>query len=129
MLDETSEEKPKSYRCTANTHATMFQKKFIPLYLEDLRFLIKRAGWIVTKLYCHFTFEQDCFKKEFVLSNQKSRRNAKNDIEKIFYKLMNNANCGFDCRNNANNTKFEPIIDEIGEITYIKKYYNLFIVR
>ena len=39
---------------------------------------------------------------------------------------MNNANFGFDCRNNANNTKFEPIIDEIGEITYIKKYYNLF---
>ena len=38
---------------------------------------------------------------------------------------MNNANVGFDCRNNANNTKFEPIIDEIGEITYIKKY-NLF---
>ena len=39
---------------------------------------------------------------------------------------MNNANFGFDCRNNANNTKFKPIIDEIGEITYIKKYYNLF---
>ena len=39
---------------------------------------------------------------------------------------MNNANFGFDCRNNANNTKFEPIIDEIGEIMYIKKYYNLF---
>ena len=39
---------------------------------------------------------------------------------------MNNANFGFNCRNNANNTKFERIIDEIGEITYIKKYYNLF---
>ena len=39
---------------------------------------------------------------------------------------MNNANFRFDCRNNANNTKVEPIIDEIGEITYIKKYYNLF---
>ena len=39
---------------------------------------------------------------------------------------MNNANFVFDCRNNANNTKFEPIVDEIGEITYIKKCYNLF---
>ena len=39
---------------------------------------------------------------------------------------MNNANFGFDCRNNANKTKFEPIIDEIGEIIYIKKYYNVF---
>ena len=104
----------------------MFPKTCIPLYIEDLRFLIKRAGWIVTKLYSHFTFEQDAFKKEFVLMNQKLRQNAKNDIEKNFYKLMNNANFGFDCRNNANNLKFEPLIDEINELTYIKKYYNLF---
>ena len=39
---------------------------------------------------------------------------------------MNNANFGYDCRNNANNAKFQPIIDEIDEITYIKKNYNLF---
>ena len=42
------------------------------------------------------------------------------------YKLKNNANFVFDCRNNVNNTKFEPVIDEIGEITNIKKQYNLF---
>ena len=30
---------------------------------------------------------------------------------------MNNANFDYDCR---------PIIDEVHEITYIKKYYNLF---
>ena len=39
---------------------------------------------------------------------------------------MNNANFGFDCRNNANNAKFEPLIDEINELRYIKKYHNLF---
>ena len=39
---------------------------------------------------------------------------------------MNNANFGFDCRNNTNNLKFEPLIDEINELTYIKKYHNLF---
>ena len=50
----------------------------------------------------------------------------KNAIKKDFFKLMNNANFGYDCRNNANNAKFEPIIDEVSEITYIKKYYNYF---
>ena len=125
-LFDKKNDKPKSYRFTAKSHATMFPKKYIPLYLEDLRFVIKRAGWVVTKLYSHFTFEQDAFKKEFVLMNQRSRQNAKNDIEKNFYKLMNNANFGFDCRNNANNLKFEPLIDEINELTYIKKYHNLF---
>ena len=118
--------KPRSYRCTSKSHATLLPKTCIPLYLEDLRFLIKRAGWKVTKLYSHFTFEQDTFKKEFVLMNQRSRQNAKNDIEKNFYKLMNNANFGFDCRNNADNLKFDPLIDEINEITYIKRYHNLF---
>ena len=35
---------------------------------------------------------------------------------------MNNANFGYDCRDNPNNAKFQPIIDEVNEITYIKKY-------
>ena len=39
---------------------------------------------------------------------------------------MNNANFGFDCRNSANNAKFELLINEINEITYITEYYNLF---
>ena len=39
---------------------------------------------------------------------------------------MNNANFGNDCRDNRNNTKFQPIVNEIQKITYIKKYYNLF---
>ena len=80
----------------------------------------------VTKIYSHFEFEQDAFKKEFVLMNQTSRQNAKNNIEKDFFKLMNNVNFGFDCGNNANNTKFEPVIDEMEEISYIKRFYNLF---
>ena len=47
-------------------------------------------------------------------------------MESNFFELLNNANFGFDCRNSANNAKFEPIIEEINEITYLKKCYNLF---
>ena len=39
---------------------------------------------------------------------------------------MNNANFGVECRNNMNNCVFEPIIDEVNEVSSLKKYYNLF---
>ena len=49
-LFDTNKDKPKSYRCTAKSHVTSFPKNFILLYLEDLRFLIKRCSWKVTKI-------------------------------------------------------------------------------
>ena len=39
---------------------------------------------------------------------------------------MNDANFGNDCRNNIDNSKLEPIYDEIGEISYIKKFHTIF---
>ena len=96
------------------------------MYLEDLAFCSKRAGWKVTKIQSHLTFEQSRFKRKFILMNQKSRQQSKNDIEKDFYKQMNNSNFGCDCRNNSDNCKFVPIFDELKEITFINRYHNLF---
>ena len=59
---ENGDIKPKSYCSTKTVHATLFQKRFHPLYLEHLSFLINRAGWKVTKLYSQYSFEQVCFK-------------------------------------------------------------------
>lgn len=42
-------------------HETMLEN----LYNEHLSFLIGRAGWGVTKIHSHFTFEQERFKKRF----------------------------------------------------------------
>ena len=58
--------------------------------------------------------------------NQKSRQESKNDNEKDFYKLMNNTNFGYDCRNNLYNCKFVLIFDELKELTYIERYHNIF---
>ena len=96
------------------------------MYLEDLTFCIKRAGWKVIKIYSHLTFEKARFKRKFILMNQKLRQQSKNDIEKDFFKLMNNSNFGYDCRNNLDNCQFVPIFDKIGELTYINRYYNIF---
>ena len=104
----------------------MLEKKCIPLYLEDLAFIIKRVGWKVTKIHSHLTFEQKRFKKNFILMNQKSRQESKNNVEKNFFKLLNNSNFGYDRRNNMDNCDFVPIFDNIGEVQKIQKYYNLF---
>ena len=90
------------YKSTSKAHATMLKKIFLPMYLEELAFVIKRAGWKVTKIHVHLTFEQKRFKQKFILMNQ-SRQEWKNDIEKDFYKLMNNSNFGYDCHNNLDN--------------------------
>ena len=47
------------------------------MYLEDLVFCIKKAGWKVTKIHSHITFEQAKFKQKFILMNQKSRQQSK----------------------------------------------------
>lgn len=57
--------------------------------------------------------------------NQNSRQEAKSNIEKDFYKLLNNSNFG-DCRNNINNCVFELIFDEIEELRYVKKIQQPF---
>ena len=56
-----------------------------------------------------------------MLKNQVARQNAKIAIEKDFYKLINNRNFGYDCRNNLDNCQFIPTFDELREITYLKK--------
>ena len=117
---------PVAYRATRKAHATTLKKNFLPLYLEHLAFVIKRVSWKVTKIHAYLTFEQKRFKKDFILMNQKSRKESKNNIEKDFYKSMNNSNFGYDCRNNLDNCKFVPTFDEFKEITYIGRNWNFF---
>ena len=57
---------------------------------------------------------------------QKSRQIAQTNVEKDFYKLLNNSSFGIDCRSNIDNRTLEPIYDEISEIAFIKKYENIF---
>ena len=71
LSQKTWDSVPKTYRCTKTSHATIFPKKYIQLYLEDLSFLIKQCCWRVTKIYTHYTFKQARFKRDFVLMNQK----------------------------------------------------------
>ena len=79
---------PGSYRPTPKARATLFSKIAKPLYLEHLKILIGTAGWKVTKLYAHYTFEEERFKKAFILMNQRSRQTAKNSVKKLFLRAF-----------------------------------------
>ena len=65
----TNKGKPKSYRGTKKVHATMFKKNFQPIYLEQIFFSVVRTGWKITKIYSHYTFEQEKLKSDFILMN------------------------------------------------------------
>ena len=58
--------------------------------------------------------------------NQSSRQTVKYAVEKDFFKLLNSTNFGYDCQNNLDNCTFVPIFDELNEVTYLKKYCDMF---
>ena len=113
------------YAATEKTHATLESKKRFPMFIDHLHFLTKRAGWTVTKVHHYYTFEQEPFKKDYILGNQISRQEAVargDDFQGNFYKLLNNSNFGFDCRDNLQNKSLHLIYDENAKIAFISKY-------
>ena len=68
-------------------------------------------GWRVTKIFEHYTFRQETFKREFVTMNQNARKTPKTKVQKGFYKLLNNSNFGFDYQQNTDNCKIELLYD------------------
>ena len=84
LLELYAEDKkgmPKNYKVSPKGQATLLKKRNIPMYLEELKFVIYRCGWKVTKLCRHYYFEQERFKRDFILMNQKARQESKNKIE------------------------------------------------
>ena len=124
LYSEDHKGMPKSYKTTSKCHSNLLPKRCVPIYLEELKFAITRCGWKVTKLYNHYYFEQERYKHDFILTNQKFRQEAESKIESDFWKLLNNSNFGYDCRNNLDNCYLQPIKDERNELSFIRRYYN-----
>ena len=61
LYAEDKKRMPKNYKVSPKAQATLFKKRNIPMYLEELKFVIYRCGWKVTKLYRHYYFEQERF--------------------------------------------------------------------
>ena len=65
QYSETEKGNSRAYRATKRAHAMLFKKRFSPMYLEDLAFVISRGGWSATKIYSHFTFNKRHLRKIF----------------------------------------------------------------
>ena len=58
------------------------------MYVNHIQFLTQSVDWKVTNVYNYYMFEQENFKKEFVLGNQRARQEAvakNNDVQTNFY--------------------------------------------
>ena len=128
LYSENVKGTPKGYKINSKFHSNLLPKRCVLIYLEELKFPIVRCEWKVTRLYKHY-FEQKRLKRNFILMNQKSRQTAKNKIESDFFKLLNNANFGYDCRNNLDNCLFESINDEINKLSFIRRYCNICLIK
>ena len=87
--------------------------------------MTERAGWKVTKVHAHNSFEQEPFRKDYILGNLHARQEAVargDDVQVNFWKLLNNSNFGFDCRDNSQNKSLHLIHEEDGEIEFLTKY-------
>ena len=67
---DEDKDKINSLSYTSRTNSTLKDKKYIPVYAEDLHFLISHACWFVTHIYEHYPSEPSKFKRDFIM-NQK----------------------------------------------------------
>ena len=88
ILQRNKQTETKSFAYNSKTHSILKDKKFIPLYAEDLHFLIKRAGWLVSHIYEDFTFEQLKFKKIFCCNEPKIEAKCNFFHRKRFFQAL-----------------------------------------
>jgi len=72
---------------------TLKNKRNYVIHIDTLKYALKN-GLILKKIHKGLSFKSSCFLKEYIDFNSNKRANAKNDFEKDFYKLMNNATYG-----------------------------------
>ena len=75
-----------TFKYHEKTYSTVKGKRYSSL-CEHIQFLVSIAGWLVTKIYIHYAFEQAPFKTDFVAMNQVSRKKTTISVKSIFTSL------------------------------------------
>ena len=135
--DYMKEIRPNTYVQSSKLICDWSDKKNYLVHYRMLNFYI-RYGLIVDKVHSVISFKQSRWLEKYISFNTQKRNKAKNDFEKDFYKLLNNAFYGKTMENVRNRLKIKPVKkDEYKEIIKLqskltfngihKSYENCFI--
>ena len=114
--DYMKEIKPDVYIQTKKLICDFSNKKNYLIHYRMLKFYI-RHGMLVDKIHNIISFKQSRWLEKYINFNTQKRNEAKNDFEKDFYKLLNNAFYGKTMENVRNRLKIKFIKkDEYREI-------------
>ena len=106
--DYMNEIKSDTYIQTKKLICDWSDKKNYLYHYRMLKFYI-RHGMIVDKVHNIISFKQNRWLQKYISFNTQKRNKAKNDFEKDFYKLLNNAFYGKTMENNRNRLKIKFI--------------------
>jgi len=98
---------------------TLEDKKDYIVHIKNLKFYLEQ-GMKITKIHRAISFEQSDWLKEWIDFNTDKRKVAKNDFEKDYFKLMNNAVFGKTMENVRDRIKIKVAFSE----EYHKKYQS-----
>ena len=102
------ENKLDTYTQTKKLICDWSDKKNYLIQYRMLKFFV-RHGLIVDKVFNVISFKQSDWLEKYISINTQKRNNAKNNFEKDFYKLLNNAFHGKTMVNIRNRIKVEFI--------------------
>ena len=83
------------------------EKKYVPLYKNLHQYL--KYGMKLTKIHRGIRYSKSKFLEKYIDSNTESRKVAKNEFEKDFFKLMNNSVFGKTMENVRNSSKIKIV--------------------
>ena len=106
--DYIKEIKPDTYIQTKKLICDFSDKKNYLVHYRMLKFYI-RHGMIVDKVHHIISFRQSRWLEKYISFNTQKRNQAVNDLEKDFYKLLNNAFYGKTMENVRNRLKIKFI--------------------
>ena len=106
--DSMKEVKPDTYIQSSKLICDWSDKKDYLIHYRMLKFYI-RHGMEVVKVHNIISFKQSRWSEKYINFNTQKRNKAKNDFEKDFYKLLNNAFYGKTMENVRNRLKIKFI--------------------